>query len=136
MIQVTPNIKPRHHARLVYSTMCVSVLCLAALLPHIAQAAETGFSEWANPLTGIGNMITGPVALGFSVIGLSALAWSFIFRQGEVNEFIGKLAWAAIVIGVGAGAGHFLPAIFGANLGQTSLPTISGANGVTAAIIN
>lgn len=77
-----------------------------------AGAAGAGGLPWEAPLKTLANSLTGPVALGISIIAMAAAGGTLIFG-GELGEFTRKslllvLAISFLVFGAG-----FMTSLFG-----------------------
>ena len=86
----------RHPPALV--VLLAALACVAALNPHIAQAATAGGGAlpWDTPLTTLRNDITGPVAFTISLLAMVACGAALVFG-GEINEFIRRIIMLVLV---------------------------------------
>ena len=102
---------PAPHA----GTMLAAALALAlTLAPATAFAAPTGGGglAWEAPLAQIVASITGPVAMGVSLLGVVATGATLIWG-GEINEFVRKLVLVVLVIALIVAAASILGTLYG-----------------------
>lgn len=107
--------------------MTLAFIGLALFHPQAAHAATsgTGSLPWDTPLTTLKNDISGPVALGISLLGIvvcgAALIWG-----GEINEFVRRIVMVVLVIAVLVGANSLLTTLFssGAMITASTTPAL------------
>lgn len=80
----------------------------------IAYAGSGGSSglPWEGPLDKIVKSMTGPVALGVSILGMAAAGGSLVFG-GELGEFTKKLIMLVLAIAFLVFGSAFLSTVFG-----------------------
>jgi type IV secretion system protein TrbC len=111
----------------VSALMTLVLIGLALFHPQAAHAATsgTGSLPWDTPLTTLKNDISGPVALGISLLGIvvcgAALIWG-----GEINEFVRRIVMVVLVIAVLVGANSMLTTLFssGAMIAASTTPIL------------
>ena len=72
-----------------------------------------GGLPWEAPLQTLANSLTGPVALGISIIAMAAACGTLIFG-GELNDFARRLMYVVLVAGILLGATQIV-GLFGAS---------------------
>lgn len=113
-------------------TIALAALALGAvILPEIAQAGSAQGMPWEAPLDKLKNSLTGPVALGVSVISIVVTGAGLVWG-GEMNDFVRKAIMALFAISITVGATSFINVFFGAN-GATIAPAIEHVHTMVAA---
>lgn len=94
----------------------IAILTIAvfALIPDLAHAASAGGGglPWESPLTKLKDSITGPVAIGISLIAITVSGAMLIFG-GEINEFGRRMIMVVLVIAVIVFAAQLLSSLTG-----------------------
>lgn len=112
-------------------TIALAALALGAvILPEIAQAGSAQGMPWEAPLDKLKNSLTGPVALGVSIISIVVTGAGLIWG-GEMNDFVRKAIMALFAISITVGATSFVNVFFGAN-GATIAPAIEHVHNIVA----
>jgi type IV secretion system protein VirB2 len=82
----------------------------------IALAATTGGGEgampWESPLSKIQDSITGPVAMGISLLAIVAAGAGLVFG-GEISGFIKTIIYIVLVIALIVAASSIMTNVFG-----------------------
>lgn len=71
-----------------------------------------GGLPWEGPLQTLANSLTGPVALGISIIAMAAAGGTLVFG-GELSEFTRKALLLVLAIAFLVGGTGFMSALFG-----------------------
>jgi len=71
-----------------------------------------GGLPWEGPLQTLANSLTGPVALGISIIAMAAAGGTLVFG-GELSEFTRKALLLVLAIAFLVGGAGFMSALFG-----------------------
>jgi type IV secretion system protein VirB2 len=71
-----------------------------------------GGLPWESPLQTLANSLTGPVALGISIIAMAAAGGTLVFG-GELSEFTRKALLLVLAIAFLVGGAGFMSALFG-----------------------
>jgi type IV secretory pathway VirB2 component (pilin) len=97
----------------VSALMILVLIGLALLHPQAAHAATsgTGSLPWDTPLTTLKNDISGPVALGISLLGIVICGATLIWA-GEIGDFVRRIVMLVLVIAVLVGANSMLTTLF------------------------
>lgn len=112
-------------------TIALGALALGAMvLPQIAQAGSAQGLPWEDPLDKLKNSLTGPVALGVSIISICVTGAGLIWG-GEMTDFVRKAIMALLAISITVGATSFVNIFFGAN-GATIAPAIEHVHHIVA----
>ena len=92
----------------------VSILSVASwLLPvAAAYASSSGGLPWEAPLDKIVKSLTGPVALGISILAMAAAGGALVFG-GELSEFTRKIIILVLAISFLVFGTSFMSTIFG-----------------------
>ena len=102
---------------------------LAITFLLVADPAVAGSAQglpWEGPLEKIRNSMTGPVALGISLIGIVVAGGMLIFG-GELGEFARRAIMLVLVLALLVAANNILTTLFGsagAVINQPSLVTM------------
>ena len=96
-----------------YMIAMVAVVALM-LIPDFAHAASAagGGLPWESPLEKLKDSITGPVAIGISLIAITVSGAMLIFG-GEINEFGRRMIMVVLVIAVIVFAAQVLSSLTG-----------------------
>lgn len=92
----------------------VQLLILASVLFHAAAAyaGSSGGLPWEDPLDKIVKSLTGPVALGISILAMAAAGGALVFG-GELSEFTRKIIILVLAISFLVFGTSFMSTIFG-----------------------
>jgi type IV secretion system protein VirB2 len=90
------------------------VVAALALTPATAAAVPAGGGglAWEGPMAMIVSSITGPVAMGVSLLGVVGTGATLIWG-GEINEFIRRIVMVVLVIALIVAAASILATLFG-----------------------
>lgn len=77
-----------------------------------AGGGGDGGLPWEAPLTAVANSLTGPVALGISIIAMAAAGGTLVFG-GELGEFTRKAVMLVLAISFLVFGAGFMTAVFG-----------------------
>ena len=94
--------------RRVGSVVFSAVLCPVAA----AYAGSSGGLPWEDPLDKIVKSLTGPVALGISILAMAAAGGALVFG-GELSEFTRKIIILVLAISFLVFGTAFMSTIFG-----------------------
>ncbi len=78
----------------------------------IAYAGSSGGLPWEGPLDKIVKSLTGPVALGISILAMAAAGGALVFG-GELSEFTRKIIILVLAISFLVFGTSFMSTIFG-----------------------
>lgn len=91
----------------------MAVAVAAVTLPGIVEASSSGASlPWEGPLQTLQRSITGPVAMGISLLGI-VVCGAMLIWGGEISEFVRKIIMLVLVIAMIVGASSMLSTLFG-----------------------
>ena len=99
----------------------------AVLMPETALATTTTGLPWEGPLTTIKNSLSGPVALGISIIAIVVAGGMLIFGS-ELDGFARKVVVIVLVLALIVGANSFLSTLFGAGSATLALAHLTPVN--------
>lgn len=93
-------------------TFYALLMIVCVLAPEIALAGTSTNLGWEAPLTALRTSLTGPIALGVSIIGIFGAGAGLVFG-GEMNGFLRTMVILVMVISMIVGANNFLVGLFG-----------------------
>lgn len=107
-------LKPQFTARQAMWLLAALTVVVLFLIPDFAHAATSGSGglPWESPLTKLKDSITGPVAIGISLIAITVSGAMLIFG-GEINEFGRRMIMVVLVIAVIVFAAQMLSTLTG-----------------------
>lgn len=79
-----------------------------------ANAGSAAGLPWEGPLDNLKNSITGPVALGISLIGIVVAGGMLIFG-GELGEFARRMIMVVLVLALLVAANNLLTTFYGSS---------------------
>ena len=96
---------------------CIKLILIVGLYflcIGVAHAGSSGSSglPWEAPLDKIVKSLTGPVALGISILGMAAAGCGLVFG-GELSDFTKKSVMLVLAISFLVFGGSFLTTVFG-----------------------
>lgn len=91
--------------------ICLIVLCLG-VVDAFASSTSTGM-PWEGPITKIKNSLTGPFALGVSVIAMAVTGFALVFGGAELTGAVKALIGVVFVIAIIMSAGNLITMLFG-----------------------
>lgn len=108
--------------------MFFALLAVVFFLCEPAFASSGGGSgggglPWEGPLDKIKNSLTGPVAMGISIIGLFVAGGTLIFG-GELGEFARRMIMVVLVISLLVSGNAVIQNVFGSSGAVISQPHI------------
>lgn len=90
-----------------------SIVALTLFSPAVfANNGAGGVLPWEGPLATFVTSITGPVAIGISLVAIVAAGATLIFG-GEVSEFVRRMIMVILVIALIVAAAGVLTSLFG-----------------------
>jgi type IV secretion system protein VirB2 len=100
------------------------VLCGVILITGTALAAtESNNLPWEKALSTLMTSITGPVAIGVSLIAIVAAGVALIFG-GDMQGFMRTAAYLALVIGIIVAAANVLSSLYGKSINVPEPPVM------------
>lgn len=106
----------------------VALAAVALLGPELAWAGSAQGMPWESPLQKFVDSITGPVAMGVSVLGVIATVGGLIWG-GEMNDFLRKGIMMVLGISGIVFATNIITTLFGAN--GAVIASLGAAVGIT-----
>ncbi|WEV50245.1 TrbC/VirB2 family protein (plasmid) [Acinetobacter sp. ESL0695] len=111
MIQTLKSQLTMRHVFLALMTLCMVALLFVPDFAHAASTSQSGL-PWESPLAKLKDSITGPVAIGISLIAITVSGCMLIFG-GEINEFGRRMIMVVLVIAVIVFAAQMLSTLTG-----------------------
>jgi len=97
------------------------------LMPENVVASTTTGLPWEGPLDTIRQSLSGPVALGISIIAIVVAGGMLIFGS-ELDGFARKVVVIVLVLALIVGANSFLSTLFGAGSATLALAHLTPVN--------
>lgn len=89
----------------------IGIIVLVLMAPDVMASGSGGDMPWEGPLTKIKDSLSGPVALGISIIGIVVAGGMLIFG-GELGEFARRIIMLVLVISLLVTANSLLTSLF------------------------
>ncbi len=89
-------------------------VALAVIAPVAAIAGTAQGLPWESPMEKVKNSLTGPIALGISIIALAAAGAALVFG-GELSEFTRKIIMLVMALALLVAGGSIMTTLFSAS---------------------
>lgn len=89
-------------------------VALAVLAPVAVIAGTAQGLPWESPMEKVKNSLTGPIALGISIIALAAAGAALVFG-GELSEFTRKIIMLVMALALLVAGGSIMTTLFSAS---------------------